>query len=302
VLVVLAGLLSVALPGSLAADTQPVLSPIHAVFVEAEKATHYTVTITPASSPVYVWTFKAPPDDPNCRNVVKGATPNELIWKHSAADGCMHNSPSHDGTIGVVVTQGDWVCQATIVGTLDHDGPTPGPCVSRTGTAPPTSTGTSTTPGPPVLHKPQEKPGPCHCTALTAAIDPSSIGLYGPHVLKRFHMEFTVDWTLTCARGTSGCHARFVVSPPAGATYFRPAGGEIKCDGPCGKKLTGKKTFTIFGGVSLDHKHRAGKTITLQVERFCQGRKLIVPQSFEIVFNSQGFVDKKKSGFVAKTR
>ena len=103
-------------------------------------------------------------------------------------------------------------------------------------------------------------------------------------------------------KGTSGCHARFVVSPPAGATYFRPVGGEIKCDGPCGKKLTGKKTFTIFGGVSLDHKHRAGKTITLQVERFCQGRKLIVPQSFEIVFNSQGFVDKKKSGFVAKTR
>ena len=58
------------------------------VFVDGEKATHYTATLTPAVNPAYEWHFVPPPDDPTCANASTINGGSELVFKHSDADGC----------------------------------------------------------------------------------------------------------------------------------------------------------------------------------------------------------------------
>lgn len=118
------------------------LSPITALFVQAEYATHFNVhaTDTKGRTLKYNWSLKLQLVDPakavnpgtpgsgatvdlNCNNQGKlSSTTLEFIWKHGDASlgGCDHSKmgPSgHQGRITVVVNDGAWACTAIYNGT-----------------------------------------------------------------------------------------------------------------------------------------------------------------------------------------
>lgn len=117
--------------------TAPTISKMHAEFVEAERATHYTVVVTtPAGTPTATWTLKPPEDNPTCTafaavpgaKAVANGVQFEAVWKHADADGCSHASTQHLGTVTATVKEGPWICKSAYLGTLTNDGPAPGPC------------------------------------------------------------------------------------------------------------------------------------------------------------------------------
>jgi hypothetical protein len=104
----------------------PKLTPVKATFVEADRATFYTVSVVPSGKAVltYQWKLIAPSDNPTCNKLLPVAgKANEVVWHHASTDGCSHNGPQHLGTVEVtIVTQG-WHCTATFFGTLTNTGP-----------------------------------------------------------------------------------------------------------------------------------------------------------------------------------
>jgi hypothetical protein len=91
-------------------------------FIEAARETRYTVEIEDAVSTAirtYRWRLSPPLDDPTCKKFRKNKKhPDEADWFHSAADGCSHATPQHDGTVYVSVVVGvHWICEASIFGT-----------------------------------------------------------------------------------------------------------------------------------------------------------------------------------------
>jgi len=189
-LMVLVGLL-VLVPtlgsAAVAADTQPVLSKMHAHFVENEKSTYYTVEVTGTTAkPTYSWALQPPTDDLTCNNFEVTPAGNEAIWHHADTDGCHHNGIQHNGTIVVVVLVGGWKCTATYFGTLDGDGLQPDPCTA--------------TVTPPPAHA-------CKCSDVTMKTSPENFT--DDHTF-----EFAVHWTIKC-KGTGGtCRGEIEAEDP----------------------------------------------------------------------------------------
>jgi hypothetical protein len=162
-LVVLVGAGLLACSGSVASGHRAALDMVRikAVFIEGERATHYTVEgLTPAGTAVtYAWTLSLQnvdpdpnkPTDPDCNNhgVLSGSEP-EFIWHHGNKndpihdDNCDHTKQGvygHQGLVRVKVTDtaGNF-CTATYKGT------------NSSGTGPPDAANSavctnSTTPG-----------------------------------------------------------------------------------------------------------------------------------------------------------
>ena len=103
----------------------PKLSPVKAVFSEAQRATFYTISAAaPGQAMVVTWRLTTPPGNPTCNkfHVVAGK-PTEAVWHHADTDGCTHNGVQHDGTVHVTVTTSAWRCTASFFGTLTRTGP-----------------------------------------------------------------------------------------------------------------------------------------------------------------------------------
>ena len=120
------------------------VSPVKAVFVPTEFATHYTVVASePGATLTYKWTLTlalvdakgaADPSQPGafaavdagCKNRgVLTSTDPSFVWHHGPTDGCDHSKmgPSgHEGLVTVVVSDGTWSCTATFKGTNDGTG------------------------------------------------------------------------------------------------------------------------------------------------------------------------------------
>jgi hypothetical protein len=289
-LAVLVGLL-VLLPAlgapAVSAGTPPVLSKMHAHFVESEKATHYTVEVTgTTATPAYNWALQPPMDDPTCNKFEVTSAGNEAIWHHADTDGCHHNGIQHDGTIVVVVLVAGWKCTATYFGTLDGDGPQPEPC---------TSTATP--------------PNTCKCSKIKMTTSPENFT--ADHTF-----EFAINWTITCTGGEGTCRGEIQMLPPVEVrgvlhydTDLRIVSGktvvekgkkterrEIKCAGRCGRKSTG--TFHVVGKSADDLRLRArrGKTFLFKFKLLCDDKQP-VQDEMTIVFDKRGFLDRKKSDF-----
>jgi hypothetical protein len=117
------------------------ISAIKAQFVEAERATHYTVPTVKAQKGAEItfkWTLTLEkvdldkPVDPGCRNRgVFTGTAREFIWYHGNIgdavrdDGCTHplqGKFGHQGLIFLLVTSdAGWRCTATYKGTLSSE-------------------------------------------------------------------------------------------------------------------------------------------------------------------------------------
>jgi hypothetical protein len=135
VAVLLASLAATA--GSPAADTPAVT--IHAQFISAESATHYTAIVTNVplgDVPVVVfWKLTLMQIDSNgkvdppCNKTENGSVSTEFIWHHGNTDGCNHDLEGlhgHQGRITVKIHLKDWDCLATYDGStgVPPDGPT----------------------------------------------------------------------------------------------------------------------------------------------------------------------------------
>lgn len=268
-------------PASVSADTPPVLSKMHAHFVDAEKATHYTVKVegTTAKS-TYSWALQPPTDDLTCNKFEVTPAGNEAIWHHADTDGCHHNSIQHNGTIVVVVLVGGWKCTAMYTGTLDGDGPAPEPCTTT------------------VI------PRDCKCNDVTMRTSPENFT--DDHTF-----EFAIHWTIKC-KGTSGtCRGEIETEDPVevrGVLHYDTdlkiktnKGKPLACAGRCGRKSTG--TFHIVGKSADDlrRKARRGKTFLVKFNLYCAdsgAKKVKVGRAeMKIVFDKRGFLDRKKSDF-----
>ncbi|HEX7626668.1 MAG TPA: PKD domain-containing protein [Gaiellaceae bacterium] len=112
------------------------VSPIKAVFVAKEFATHYSVVASePGAKLTYAWSLKLQrvdvkggAVDAGCTNrgVLTGTTAT-FVWHHGGtpADHCDHAKmgPSgHEGLLTVVVSDKTWSCTATFKGTNDGTG------------------------------------------------------------------------------------------------------------------------------------------------------------------------------------
>jgi hypothetical protein len=111
----------------------PKLSPVSATFVEAQRATFYTINVTdPNESATYSWRLQTPPGNPTCNNFHQLANqPNEAVWHHANTDGCTHNGTQHLGTVYVTITTAHWRCTASFFGTLTHKGQPNQQCARR---------------------------------------------------------------------------------------------------------------------------------------------------------------------------
>jgi hypothetical protein len=111
----------------------PRLSPVKAVFSEAQRATFYTIAVAaPGQSATYAWRLSPPKDNPTCNNFHEVAgQPNEAVWHHANTDGCTHNGIQHLGTVYVTVTTSAWRCTASFFGTLTSTGPANQRCTRR---------------------------------------------------------------------------------------------------------------------------------------------------------------------------
>ena len=102
----------------------PTLSPVKAVFSEAQRATFYTIAVAAhGQAAVIAWSLTTPPGNPTCNKFHPVAgKPNEAVWHHADTDGCTHNGVQHLGTVHVTVTTGAWRCTASFFGTLTQTG------------------------------------------------------------------------------------------------------------------------------------------------------------------------------------
>jgi hypothetical protein len=144
-LAIAAGILAVTLlpaVSSTAAETSAAETPaltIHAQFVAAESATHYTAIVTGAplgEVPVVVfWKLTPMQIDPNgqvdatCTKTAQGPVSSEFIWHHGDHEGCDHKKEGtrgHQGRISIKVELRDWDCETTYDGStgVPPDGPT----------------------------------------------------------------------------------------------------------------------------------------------------------------------------------
>ena len=103
----------------------PKLSPVKAVFSEAQRATFYTISaVAPGQAMTVTWRLTTPPGNPTCNKFHPVAgKPDEAVWHHADTDGCTHNGIQHDGTVHVTVTTSAWRCTASFFGTLTRTGP-----------------------------------------------------------------------------------------------------------------------------------------------------------------------------------
>jgi hypothetical protein len=103
------------------------VSNISANFVQAEFATHYTVTAqSPGAALTYQWRLIPPTADPGCNHF--STTGNTAVWHHGDQDGCNHNvqvAQGHPGTVIVTVSNGGFSCTSTYFGTITGEGPVP---------------------------------------------------------------------------------------------------------------------------------------------------------------------------------
>jgi hypothetical protein len=108
----------------------PVLKPIHAVFVPSTFTTTYTEIAT-GDGLQYQWSI-AMSADSDCAKGFKPNTPlqNQAQWYHadvSQGGPCNHLGKSvgprgHPGTVSLVVSNADWTCTATYVGSEGDNG------------------------------------------------------------------------------------------------------------------------------------------------------------------------------------
>lgn len=112
---------------------QPTVTPIGAVFIQADFATDYGVQATDPDNRklTYKWTLTPPDKDPNCSKFAQvAAEPWRAIWQHGDQHGCNHTvtdpqGRGHPGTVTVVVSNGFFDCTATYFGTETGTGPAP---------------------------------------------------------------------------------------------------------------------------------------------------------------------------------
>jgi hypothetical protein len=111
----------------------PKLSPVKAVFSEAQRATFYTISVVaPGQKATYAWRLSPPKDNPTCTKFHQVAgKPNESVWHHASTDGCTHNGIQHLGTVYVTVTTKAWRCTASFFGTLTQTGASNQRCTRR---------------------------------------------------------------------------------------------------------------------------------------------------------------------------
>ena len=111
----------------------PALSPVKAVFSEAQRATFYTIAVAaPGQSATVTWRLTPPAGNPTCDKFHPVAgKPNEAVWHHADTDGCTHNGIQHLGTVHVTVTTSAWQCTASFFGTLTQTGASNQRCTRR---------------------------------------------------------------------------------------------------------------------------------------------------------------------------
>lgn len=103
----------------------PEISPIEAVFDDAQRATFYSVaaSATGQGEPTYTWRLTPPADDPGCNRFGPVAgSPGKAVWHHADTDGCSHAGTEHPGTVTVTVTTTAWQCTVTFVGSETRTG------------------------------------------------------------------------------------------------------------------------------------------------------------------------------------
>jgi hypothetical protein len=114
-------------------ETEPMISPLTATFVQAEFATHYSISaIDPDGDRLtFEWTLEPPQLDPGCTNLGQlvyfdhgshGQASSEFTWFHGDQHGCDHTKmgpQGHLGFVDVVVRDGQWECKASYLGTED---------------------------------------------------------------------------------------------------------------------------------------------------------------------------------------
>lgn len=113
---------------------KPAMLPVTAQFVEAERATFYTVSLEQGGEPVtaYRWSLTTPPGNPTCNKFAPvPGKPSEAVWHHADTDGCSHNGIQHDGTVHVDVVSAHWSCTESFFGTLTRSGAKNERCVRR---------------------------------------------------------------------------------------------------------------------------------------------------------------------------
>jgi hypothetical protein len=179
--------------------------------------------------------------------------------------------------------------------------------------APPTHEGDIALGGP--------KPKACKCLKLVAQIDPATLVFVNPGERSGMHLEFVVDWKMTCTKGTGNCDAQLALTPPSPgklgtklvavpvvpgprlecarlcANTVSAAGGVIKCTGPCNKTTFGTVKFVFTGGRPLggDRRGRTIKAVGIHIKRICDKRNL-PDLTLGIVFDKKtGLVNKKAS-------
>jgi hypothetical protein len=267
-------------PAAVSAEAPPTAR-IHAHFVDAEKATHYTVEFTGTiANPTYSWSLQPPTDDPTCNKFEVTSAGNEAIWHHADSDGCHHFGVQHNGTVTVVVLATGWKCVATYFGTLDGDG-TAAACTERT---------------PPLKN--------CKCTNVTMKTSPENF-------TDNHTFEFAVHWTIHCKGAGGTCRGEIQALDPVevrGVLHFQTdmeiktnKGKPLACAGRCGRLSKG--TFHIVGKSKNDlgRTERRGKTFLFKFKLWCadkgHAKKALPGAEMTIVFDKRGFLDRKKSDF-----
>jgi PKD repeat protein len=137
------GLIALALvlaPAALAANTQPKLTQIKAVFVQKLFATNYTASATePDGDKLKMsWTLAPPTQDPKC-NKFATVTPTSAVWHHGDKDGCNHAAQGprgHKGIVHFYVSDGTWICTEQYDGTITGTG-SAGACLKAAPPPPP---------------------------------------------------------------------------------------------------------------------------------------------------------------------
>ena len=113
----------------------PAVSPVEAVFDEAQRATFYSIVVgvKGGEQPTYSWRLIPPRDDPGCNQFhqMKGS-PQKAVWFHGSEVGCSHVGTQHNGIVVVTVTTRSWRCTAIFRGTLTKAGP-PQQCRPQSG-------------------------------------------------------------------------------------------------------------------------------------------------------------------------
>ncbi|HEY5058128.1 MAG TPA: hypothetical protein VII51_03835 [Gaiellaceae bacterium] len=112
---------------------QPNLTPVKAVFSEAQRATFYRISAAaPGQVVTYMWRLAPPKDNPTCNKFHQVAgTPSEAVWHHASTDGCTHNGIQHLGTVYATATTSAWRCTASFFGTLTQTGASNQRCFRR---------------------------------------------------------------------------------------------------------------------------------------------------------------------------